>query len=85
MKTLCLPLSSILCRTEQFCLTFPIFLMMLAKDSPWGHRRKFSTSQELQATVWVPVHHVVAVQAKKCPGCPGCDVRHRAAMLLPWR
>lgn len=52
MKTLCLPLSSILRRAEQFCLTFPIFLMMLAKDRPWGHKRKLSTGQGLQATVW---------------------------------
>lgn len=52
MKTLCLPLSSILCRAEKFCLIFLIFLMMLAKDSYWGHKRKLSTGQGLQATVW---------------------------------
>lgn len=83
MKTPCLPLPSI-CGAEKFCLTFPIFPMMLMKDSGWGHKRKLSTGQGRQVLVWAqnllelqwlePPLDASALQGscavQKCPGMP---------------
>lgn len=91
-------LSSILCRAEKFCLTFP------TRDSHWAQKEALPP-QVKGCRLWsgheppaAPVvgatagckgtHYTVAVQSKQPHRCPGCDSRRRAAGNSgpgPWR